>query len=132
MVQARYLCWSMSVKSTIARCLSNGFVKVSRNSWERTLNIEVIKHFWNDTFEKKFTIAAMEVFLIHLFSLTLVFKQKVKMKTLALSYHSKVTSAQNKGALVYSWSEVFISMFGSSQSFPNNSNLIISNLAWKR
>ena len=45
------------------------------------------------------------------------------------SYHSKVTSIQNKGVLFFSCLVhgvlYHISMFGLSQSFPNNSNLII-------
>ena len=44
------------------------------------------------------------------------------------SYHSKATSTKNKGVsffLFSSWSIVFISMFGLSQSFSDNSNLII-------
>ena len=52
--QARHLCWSMSVKSSIVRCLSNAVVKVPRNCWERTLNIVVIKYFRNETFEKNY------------------------------------------------------------------------------
>ena len=46
-------------------------------------------------FQKKITITATEVVLIHLFSLTVVSDQKVKMKTrntMALSCHSKVNA----------------------------------------
>ena len=60
----------------------------------------VIKYFWNDTFEKKTKKPATEVALIHLFSLTVVSKHKIKMKrlnTMVLLYHLKVTSTQNKG-----------------------------------
>ena len=98
-VQAPHLCWSMSVKSSIARCLSNAVVKVNRNCWERSLNIAVIKYFRNDTFEK-ITITATEAFLFQLFYYTVVSKQKTKIKgrnTIAPSYQSKATSTQNKG-----------------------------------
>ena len=37
-MQARHLCWFVSVKYSIVRCLSNAVVKVPRNCWERTLN----------------------------------------------------------------------------------------------
>ena len=106
LVQARHLYWSMSVKSSIVSCLSNATVRVRRNCWERTLKITVIKYFWNDTFKKKkITIIATVVVLIHLFSLTVASKQKIKMKTwntMALSYHSKVTSTQKKGVPYFS------------------------------
>ena len=52
--QARHLCLSMSVKSSIVRCLSNAVVKVPRNCWERTLNVVMIKYFRNETFEKNY------------------------------------------------------------------------------
>ena len=39
LVQAWYLCRSMSVKSSTGECLSNYLVKVSCNCWERTFNI---------------------------------------------------------------------------------------------
>ena len=47
----------------------------------------------------KIPIKAIEVVFIQVFSVTVVSKQKMKMKTrntMALSYHSKVTSNQNK------------------------------------
>ena len=53
---------------------------------KRTLKIAVIKYFQNDTFE-----SVTVVFLIQLFSLTVISKQKLKMKTwktIALSYQS--------------------------------------------
>ena len=65
----------MSVKSTVVRCLSNAVVKVRRNSGKTTLNIAVIKYFWNDTFEKK-TITKAEVVCIQLLSYKIVSKQK--------------------------------------------------------
>ena len=49
----------------------------------------MIKYFWKDTYVP-----------IQLFSLNVVSKQKIKMEirnTMAPSYHSKVTSTQNKG-----------------------------------
>ena len=48
------LCWSMPLKSSTARCLSNTVIKTSRNCWERTLNIAVIKYFQNNTFKKNY------------------------------------------------------------------------------
>ena len=72
------ICWSMSVKSSIIRCLSNAVVKIPRNCRERTLNIAVIKYFWNDTLHKKMTITATEIVPIQLFSYTVVSKQKHK------------------------------------------------------
>ena len=51
-------------------------------------------------------MTATEFALIHLFSLTAVSKQKIKMKTrntVALSYHLKVTSTQKKGVPFLSW-----------------------------
>ena len=83
-------------------------------------------------FWKKITITATEVVLIQLFSLTVVSKTKQKMKTrntTAPSYHSKVTSIQNKGisfsSCLFHGMYCYISMFGLSQSFSDNSILII-------
>ena len=101
LVQARHLCWLMSVKSSIIRYLSKAVVKMPRNYWERTLNIAVIKHFWNDTFEKKITITTTRNILIQLFSLTVDSKQKKQNEN--IEYHSKVTSAQNKEVLFFSF-----------------------------
>ena len=50
-------------------------------------------------------ITATEVVLIQLLSYTVVSEQKIKMKTqntMAPSYHSKVTSTQNKGVAFFS------------------------------
>ena len=47
----------------------------------------------------------MEVALVQLFSYAFVSKQKIKVKTrniMAPSYHSKVTSTQNKGVPFFS------------------------------
>ena len=80
----------MSVKPSIVKSLSNAVVKVSG----------VIKYFRNDTFKNNYHIVAMEIVPIQLLSLTVVSEQKIEMKTrntMALSYHSKVTSIQNKG-----------------------------------
>ena len=68
----------MSVKSSIIRCLSNAVVKIPHNCRERTLNIAVIKYFWNDTLHKEMTITATEIVPIQLFSYTVVSKQKHK------------------------------------------------------
>ena len=65
----------------------------------------VIKQFRNDTFDKKMIITATEIVLIQLFSDTAVSKHKTKMKTqnnMAPSYHSQVTSTQNKGVPFFS------------------------------
>ena len=67
----------------------------------------MIKYLRNGTFEKKVTITAADVFLflIQLFSYTVVSKQKIKMKTrntMASSYHPRVTSTQNKGVPFFS------------------------------
>ena len=75
---AWHLCWSLSVKSSVVGCLSNTVHKMFRNCWERTLNIAVMKHLWNDTFEKSFIITATEVVLVWLFSYTVVPKQNNK------------------------------------------------------
>ena len=81
---------------------------------------------------KKITITATEVVLIQLFSYTVVSKQKIKMRTrntMAPSYHSKVTSTQNKGVPFFSCLahgvSYFISIFGLSHSFSDNSSLPI-------
>ena len=37
------VCWSMSIKSSTLRRLSNGVVCVSRNCWERTLSIATLR-----------------------------------------------------------------------------------------
>ena len=102
LVQAWHICWSMSVKSSFVKCLSNAVVKVSCNCWERIL---ILKEMWSSTFEKQNTMTAKEVVLIQLFSYSVVSKQKIKMKTwntMAPSYHSKVTSTQNKGVPFFS------------------------------
>ena len=94
-VQAWHLCWSMSIKSSIVKCLSNAVVMVPCNCWEKTLSIAVVKYM-----RKKITITVTQVVLIQLFSYSVASKQKIKMKTLntmAPSYHAKVTSTQNKG-----------------------------------
>ena len=70
--------WSMSVKSWIGGCLSNAVSKVSRNCWERTLNIALMKYLRNDTFKKNFTATATEVVLVQLCSYTVVSKQNNK------------------------------------------------------
>ena len=44
LMQARHLCWSISVKSSVLWWLLNAVVKVPSDCWERTLN------FRNDTF----------------------------------------------------------------------------------
>ena len=70
-------------------------------NFERSCNQVLL----DDTFEKIFTITATEVILIHLLSVTIVSKQKIKIKTwntMALSYHSKVTSTQSKGVPFFS------------------------------
>ena len=87
----------MFVKSSIARCFSNAIVKVSRNNFEHSCDR-------NDTFEKKKTITATEIVLVQLFSYSVVSKLKMKIteNTMAPSYHSKVTSTQNKGVLLFS------------------------------
>ena len=55
---------------------------------------------------KKITITATEVIRIQLFCLTVISKQKMKMKTpntmAPSSNHLKVTSVQNKGVLFFS------------------------------
>ena len=105
----------MSKFSTVW-CLSNFVVKVHCNRCDQVL-LE-----WH--FRKKFTITAAEVVLIHLFSLTVVSKQKLKIKsrnTMAHSWHFH----ESIFLLFGSWSMVCISMFGLSQSFSDNSNLII-------
>ena len=61
-MQAQHFCWSMLVKSSVGRYLSNAVVKVTGNCWERTFNIAMIKYLRNGTFEKPFTITATEVF----------------------------------------------------------------------
>ena len=77
-------------------------------------------------------ITAKEVALIQLFSYTVVSKQKIKMKTqniMTPSYHSKVTSTQNKGVPFFSCLahgvQYYISVFGLSQSFSDISSLPI-------
>ena len=56
----------------------------------RWVVIAVIEYFWNDTFEKKFAITVTEVVLIHLLSLTAVFKQKTKNEN--MGYHGTFIS----------------------------------------
>ena len=93
--------------------------------------IALINYFRSDTFKKKIIVTAREVVLIHPFSLTDASKQKINMKTqntMALSCHSKLTSTQKESPILLlfgSWSTVFISMFGLSQRFSDNSSLII-------
>ena len=68
---------------------------------ETTSNIAVI----GMTLSKKNTITATEIVLVQLFSYSVVSKLEMKMKTentMAPSYHSKVTSTQNKGVLLFS------------------------------
>ena len=79
---------------------------------------------------KNIAITATVDILIHLFSLTIVSKQKIKMEkryTVTLSYHSKVYSKQRSPIFLMlgSWNVVFISMFLLSQSFSDICNLII-------
>ena len=82
-------------------------------------------------FRKKITITATEVVLIHLFSLTVVSKQKKNENTeyhdTSISFKSHLYSKQVSPIFLLfgSWSVVFISMFRLSQSFSDNSNLII-------
>ena len=71
LVQGWHLHGSMSVKSSIVRCLSSAVVKVPRNCWERTLDIAVIKYFQNDTFEKKLSLQRRKSFSTHCFLITL-------------------------------------------------------------
>ena len=96
--------------------------------WKRTLNIAAIMYFQNDAFGKKNTITAT----IQLFSLTVVSKTKQKIQTrntTAPSYHSNVTSIQNNGisfsSCLFHGMQYYISMSGLSESFPDNSILII-------
>ena len=85
----------------------------------------MIKYFWNDTFEKKFTMTAI------VSTLTVVSTQKTKLKQ-EIPWHFHITQKspllKKEGPIFLlfdSWSAVFISMFGLSQSFSDNSSLII-------
>ena len=80
--------------------------------------------------KNKITKTATQVFLIQLFSYTVVSKQKMKMETqdtTAPSYHSKVTSSQNTGVPFFSYLAhgvyYYISMFGLSQRYPDTFSL---------
>ena len=104
LVQARHLCWSMSVKYSIVRCLSNAVVKVPRNCWERTLN------FRNNTFHKKIIITAT---LSSNCSLIPLFPNKNKNKNTEyygtfISFKSHLFSKQGSPILLLfrSWSVV--------------------------
>ena len=69
------------------------------------MNIVVTKYFQNDTSEKKKSITATEVVLTQLLFYNVVPKHKNKNEntlTHKNSYHSKVTSTQNKGASFFS------------------------------
>ena len=97
MVQARHLFQSMSVKSSVARCLSSAVAKVHRNCLERILDITVIKYFWNDTLERRKSLSS-NCSIIPLF-----LNKKVRMKTrniMTPSYHPRATSTQNKRVLL--------------------------------
>ena len=66
---------------------------MARNCRERILNT------FGMALSKKNAITATEVVLIQFFSYNVVSKQRIKMKTkntMAPSYHSKLTSNQNK------------------------------------
>ena len=102
LVQARHLCWSMSVKSSIGGCLSNAVVKVSCNCSERTFNMAVIKYLRNDTFEKKLPKQRHKSFWSNCPLIKLFLNKKWKYNTMVPSYHSKVTSTQNKGVPFFS------------------------------
>ena len=83
-----HLSWSMSLKSSTVRCLSDGAVNVPRNCWKRTFNKLISSNFPNGTFEV-ITITVTEIVLILVF-FTFGSKKKTKMKTgntVAPSYH---------------------------------------------
>ena len=106
-VRARRLYWSISVKSSVVKCLSNAVVKVARNCWERTLN------FRNDTF---FSFSSN-------CSLIPLFLNKNKNETTEyygtfISFKSHLCSKQGSPILLLfgSWN-VVSSCFGLSQKF---------------
>ena len=81
---------------------------------------------------KKNTMAAMEVILIQLPFYTVVFKQRIKMKTpitIVPLHYLKVNSTQNKVVTFFSClaHRVYchISLFGLMQRFSDNSSLPI-------
>ena len=107
-----FIRWLTHVRKIIS-CLLNAFVN----------------HFRNDTFEKKVIITATEVVLIHPFFLTDVIKIKnenTEYDGTFISFKNHFFSKEESAVLRQfgSWSAVFISIFGLSQSFSDNSNLI--------
>ena len=97
-----------------------------RKNFEHSCDLVLLKCY----LRKNINITATVDVLIHLFSLTVASKQKIKMEkryTVTLSYHSKVYSKQRSPIFLMlgSWNVVFISMFLLSPSFSDNCNLII-------
>ena len=106
------VCWSMSIKSSTVRRLSNGVVCVSRNCWERTLSIATLRkqysHFDQVTLRmalfKSLTWPWLKLFSSTCSFLPLVLK-KIEMKTqniMAPSHHWEFSSTQNQRVSLFS------------------------------